>query len=162
MLHWVIRPEHRFHTGIDYTSSVHPSLSLDISLPQKEMTKPPKNPLIFWGRGEHRKPLGPAERWISLLRNVTATNDKAHQAYSMPIQVREKRVWKQTKIEWCHPKMIKETTFRAPVQGLASAPAFMPWSGCHCESNFTKTLLIKINNIPKSTHRTHSNLQFKF
>lgn len=66
-LHWVIRPEHRFPSGIDHTSSAHPTPGLDISLPQPEMPKPPQTLLIFWGRRRgHRNPPGPVERWLSL------------------------------------------------------------------------------------------------
>lgn len=57
----------------------------------------------------------------------------------MAIQVSEKQDWKQNRTEWYHHKMIKEITFRAPVEGLTSTPAFMPWSICNCDSNFTKT-----------------------
>lgn len=92
VLQWVIRPEHRFHSGIDHTSSVHPSPSSASPCLRKRCQNLPK-PYSSSEAGEESTGIlqrGGSHYFIFNLY-FTATNDKAHQAYLMPSKSVESR-----------------------------------------------------------------------
>lgn len=80
VLHWVIQPEHRFHTFINYKSTIYcpPQLYTSLCLKKKKEDKTYQTPTHLLVRSKHKNSPGPAESWLSLFMYVTATNAKAH------------------------------------------------------------------------------------